>query len=265
MGYAKIILTTEGPIARIRLNSPRNFNAMTGDMIAELADALDACDADPAVRVAVIAGEGKAFCAGGDLKDMDGALTSAGRKHFADRFRNDLKRSGDVARRIRRLRVPVIAAVHGAAAGAGCNLALHCDFKIMTEEARLIESFVNVGLVPDMGGSYILSRYLPLSRLNEALMLGRPITAAEALASGIANRVVPPDRLEEAVAELAARLTVLPREALAKIKRLVNLSLFGGLDTVLAAEEEYQHGCALGDDFREGVSAFIEKRKTNFQ
>jgi len=264
MEYQKILLSIKDGIARISLNSPQNFNALTGDMGAELNDALDCCERDPAVRVVILSGEGRSFCAGGDLKNMDAILKNTGQAAFAGSFRNDLKKVGDAARRIRRLRVPVIAAVHGAAAGAGCNLALHCDFKIATEDAKFIESFINVGLIPDMGGSYILSRYLPLSRLNEALMLGKPITAAEAFDHGLVNAVVPAEALEEETEKLARQLKAMPILSLAKIKRLVNLSIFGGLDVVLEAEEEYQHLCAQSDNFREGVSAFVEKRKPAF-
>jgi len=264
MEYRKIILSIDDRIARISLNSPQNFNALTGDMGAELIDALDRCEQEPAVRVVILSGEGRAFCAGGDLKDMDAILKSIGQMAFADGFRSDLKKVGDAARRIRRLRVPVIAAVHGAAAGTGCNLALHCDFKVASEDAKFIESFVNVGLIPDMGGSYILSRHLPFSRLNETLMLGKPITAAEALDHGLVNAVVSADSLKEETEKLAKQLKAMPAQSLAKIKRLVNLSLFDGLDVVLEAEEEYQHLCAQSDNFREGVNAFVEKRKPSF-
>ena len=264
MNFEKIILIIEHGIAKIRLNSPHNFNSMSRQMITELIEAIDICDADTDVRVIIISGEGKAFCAGGDLKNMHTILQNSGSSYFADQFRNDLKLSADAARRIRRVRVPVIAAVRGAAAGAGCNLALQCDFKVVTEDAKFIEAFVNVGLIPDMGGTFILSRYLPLSRLNEALMLGRPITEAEALDWGLVNRVVPSDMLETEAEALASRLSQMPRLSLAKIKRLVNVSLLSTMDAELEAEEEYQHLCACSDDCYEGVQAFVEKRRPNY-
>jgi len=263
MEFQKIILTVEDGIARLRLNTPHNFNALTSAMMEEFIAAMDLCEQDSSVRVIIISGEGKAFCSGGDIKYMrtlfgeDGSVDSS-------RFTNDLRKTGDGARRIRRARAPVIAAIHGSAAGAGCNLALLCDFKIASQEVRFIQAFVNVGLIPDMGGTYILSRYVGLSRLNEAMMLGKPIPADEALALGMVNSVVPRESLETAATELAKRLKAMPALSLAKMKRLVNLSLFSGLDTVLEAEEEYQTLCASGGDFREGVEAFLDKRKPDF-
>jgi len=264
MNFDQLIFTQADGIARICLNAPESFNAITGDMVTQLNAALDICDSDPSVRVVILSGAGKSFCAGGDLKNMNRIMETSGQSAFADGFRRDMKLVGDAARRIRRLRVPVIAAVHGPAAGAGCNIALQCDFKIAAQGTKFIEAFVNVGLIPDSGGAYILSRYLPLSRLNEALMLGKPITAEEALDAGLINQIVPQEEMEAAATELALKLKAMPALSLAKIKQLINLSLFTGLDTELEAEEAFQNQCALSSDFREGVQAFAEKRKPNF-
>lgn len=264
MKFEKIRFTAEDGIARIRLATPQNFNAMTREMLVEFNSALDMCGENPDVRVVVVSGEGKAFCSGGDLKAMSRMFADGGQASTL-RFLTDIKLASDGARRIRRLQVPVIACIHGSAAGAGANLALMCDFKIASEETKFIEAFVNVGLVPDMGGTFVLSRYLGLSRLNEALMLGKPITAPEAEALGMINKSVPAAELETEVAALAGRLKSLPRLSLAKIKSLVNKSLFANLDAELEMEEEYQLLCAQSLDFKEGVTAFIEKRKPNFQ
>lgn len=265
MVFEKIMLTRENGIAQIFLSTPENLNALTGEMVAELIKAFDICEEDPGVRVIVISGKGKAFCSGGDLKSMGGIIKSGGQDVFAAKFRTDMKRVGDLARRIRRISLPVIASVHGPAAGAGCNMALLCDFKIVSDDAVFYEAFVNVGLIPDMGGVYILSRYLGLSRLNETIMLGKPVMAAEALSLGLVNSVVSRDNLEGETMALALKLAAMPSLSLAKMKRLVNMSLFAGLDAVLEAEEEYQPLCARSDDFLEGVAAFLEKRKPAFR
>jgi len=261
MAYRKIKLSIEQGIAFIELNSPENFNAITAELSRELIEALEQCNTDHGVRVVILSAAGKAFCAGGDLKAFGEHLAGDAKTDTTIEIGGDIRLVSNVARLIRRLRVPVICAIHGSAAGAGMNLALMCDFKIAAEDAKFIAAFVNIALVPDMGGTYVLSKHVGMAKLNEALMLGEPISAQEALDLGMVNQVVPKDELENAALTLAKKLISKPALALEKIKRLVNLSLFDGLDTVLEAEEEYQVLCAGSPDFREGVTAFFEKRK----
>lgn len=264
MDYKKVIMSIKDGMAFIKLNSPENFNAITPDLSQDLIRALEQCNIDPKVRVVILSAEGKAFCAGGDLKAFSQYLPCDTKPDTTIEIGRDLRFASNVVRSIRRVRVPVICAIHGSAAGAGANLALMCDFKIASENAKFIEAFVNVGLVPDMGGTYVLSKHVGMAKLNEAIMLGEPLSANDALNLGMINQVVPRDQLEHAALVLAEKLISKPALSLEKMKRLVNHTLFGGLDTVLEREEEYQVLCAGSADFREGVTAFIEKRKPNF-
>ena len=260
MERKKVILSIENGIAFIKLSSPENFNAITPQVSLELVEALEQCNVERNVRVAILSAEGKAFCAGGDLKGF--------RKYIDDaselKIGGDIRLVSNVARWIRRVRIPVICAIHGFAAGAGANLALMCDFKIASEDVQFIEAFVNVALVPDLGGAHILSRHVGMAKLNEALMLGEAISAQDALSLGMINQVVKRDQLDSAAIALAEKLKEKPSLALEKIKRLVNVTLFDRLDAVLEAEEEYQGLCAGTDDFLEGLTAFLEKRKPVF-
>ena len=264
MEYKKIKMSIEDGIAFIKLNSPENFNAITLDLSTALISALEYCNTDTKVRVVILSAEGRAFCAGGDLKAFSGYFASDTKPDTTIEFGHDIRLASNVVRNIRRLRVPVICAIHGSAAGAGANLALMCDFKIASEDVKFIEAFVNVGLVPDMGGAYILSKHVGMAKLNEAIMLGEPISAQDALALGMINQVVPKDELESATIALAEKLKSKPALSLAKMKRLVNQALFDTFDAALEMEEEYQVLCAGTADFREGITAFIEKRKPNF-
>lgn len=263
MRFEKIIFerqTTLNGLATIALNTPENFNALTENLLAELGAALDLCADDESIRVLVIRGEGRAFCAGGDIRAMQAGLDEGDRHKLA----RIVRAAGRVARQIRAIRKPVVAAVHGSAAGAGCSLALLCDFRVISEEARFIEAFVNLGLVPDMGGTYILSRYVGLGRVTELLMTGRALAAPEALDWGVANAVVPRKNLEDEARAWAERLITLPSESLARIKALINQTLFADLDLSLDREEEYQDHLAGTADYREGVAAFLEKRPPAF-
>lgn len=260
MNFKTLLLTVKEGVAIITLNTPHNLNAMSEELLGNLRDALDECTNDDAVKAVIIKGEGRAFCAGGDIFVM--------KKGVADNDSATLIRmvaiAGDVARRIRSLRKPVIAAVHGSAAGGGCSLALLCDFRVVTEDVRFIESFVNIGLVPDVGGVFILSRYLGLGRLTECLMTGRPLTAREALELGIVNLVTKQEQLETEALALARRIMSKPALSIAKIKALINQTLFTGMDLCLDREVEYQGLLAKSHDYAEGVTAFMEKRKANF-
>jgi enoyl-CoA hydratase/carnithine racemase len=265
MEYKKIKMAVEDGIAFIKLNSPESYNALTLEMSSDLLHALEACNVDPKIRVVVLSGEGKAFCAGGDLKAFNSFFASDDKPDTTIEFGSVIRSIGNLTRLIRRLRMPVICAIHGSAAGAGANLALVCDFKIASEEVSFIEAFVNVGVVPDMGGTYVLSKHVGVAKLTEAVMLGEPISARDALALGMINQVVPRDQLENAAIALAGKLISKPALSLAKMKRLINQAAFGGLDTALEMEEEYQVLCAGSGNFKEGIAAFVEKRKPGFK
>lgn len=255
-----IFYHVEENIAVVSMDTPENFNAMTEELLEALDGALARAADDPAVRVVVIRGEGRAFCAGGDIRAMKRGVDE-GDAHALARI---VRRAGDAARRLRAIRKPVIASVHGSAAGAGCSLALLCDFRVVSEETRFIEAFVNLGLVPDMGGTYVLSRYVGLGRLTEYLMTGRPLGAREALEMGLVNAVVPRDALDAETRVWAKKLVALPAESHARIKSLINQTLFADMGLCLEREEEYQDALASTADYREGVTAFLEKRAPRF-
>jgi len=264
MEFRKIKVSIENGIAFVKLSSPENYNAITPDLSQDLIKVLESCNIDPRVRVIILSAEGKAFCSGGDLKGFSQYFSSDTKPDTTIEIGSDIRLASNVARLIRRVRVPVICAIHGTAAGAGANLALLCDFKIASEDAKFIEAFINVALVPDMGGTHILSKHIGMAKLNEAIMLGEPISAQDALNLGMINQVVSKGELESAAIELAEKLKSKPALVLEKTKRLVNQTLFDRLDTVLEMEEEYQVLCAGSTDFREGIIAFLEKRKPVF-
>lgn len=260
MEFAKLKYSAANGIAFIILNSPQNLNALDEPMLDELSAVLDLCAGDETVKTAVISGEGDSFSAGGDIKVMlkilEGNLPNVS---------SGVRKLGEVAVKIRKLPKPVIASVKGAVAGAGFNLALLCDFRIAADNARFIQAFVNIGLIPDMGGVFLLTRMLGAARATELVMTGRMVNAEEALSLGLVTRVVPLEKLEEATLQLANKLSALPGAALGLMKDLVNSTAFTGFENHLDKETEYQVRCAGTADFKEGIKAFAEKRKPNFQ
>lgn len=256
MAFKKIEYSVNGGVASIVLNSPKNLNAFDEDMIDDVTAALDQCAADAAVKVVVISGAGKGFSAGGDLN-----MLSSGTVDFG----SEIQKAGQIALKLRTLPKPIIAALHGPVAGAGANIALGCDFRIASEDAKFVQAFVNIGLVPDAGGLYLLTRVLGVARATDLTMSGRPVDAQEALAIGMVNKVVPREALEEQVAKFAARMAAGPALAYAGIKALVFESEFKDFETYLKQEEAHQVRCGGSQDFKEGVAAFMGKRKPNFQ
>ncbi len=261
MEYEKIKLSICEGIANITLNGPKNYNAMNSTMITELNSALDACASDWNVRVIVISGEGKAFCSGGDIAEMVTGLAAG----ELVKFRKSMDESGEVTAKIRSIDKPVIASVHGAAAGAGFNLALACDFRIVADNSKFIQSFVQVGLVPDMGGVYFLCKLLGYARATELCMTGREVLADEAFKLGLVNKVVPVEELEAETVEFAKKLATGPSASYAKMKDLINKITFTELEEHLTAVSQYQIQSAMTLDFKEGITAFMQKRKPEFQ
>lgn len=260
MTFKTLLFSCADGVATVTLNTPHNLNAMSEDLLGDLNQALIACTNDAVIKAVIIKGEGRAFCAGGDIFAMKKGIEENDSATLARMVIS----AGDVARRIRHLRKPVIAVVHGSAAGGGCSLALLCDFRVVTEDTRFIESFVNIGLIPDVGGVYILSRYLGLGRLTDYLMTGRPLTAREAHKVGMVNVVTTEGKLETEALALARDVMSKPAQSIALIKALINQTLFAGLDLCLDREAEYQGLLAKTHDYAEGVAAFMEKRKANF-
>ena len=257
-----ITLDINDHVATITMNRPDVLNAFNDAFSPEFIDTLKRVQKDPDVRVVVITGSGRAFSSGQDLDDLKAKYVPGHEPHLGA----DLKKRYDPwVKRIRQMDKPVIAAVNGVAAGAGCSLALACDMRIASEHAKFIEVFVNVGLVPDSGSTWVLPRLVGLGRAMDLCLTGRPVGAEEALAIGLVNAVVPADELAAATAKLAARLASLPGRALALTKRLLNQSFECTLQDQLAAEAFAQETAGLSKDHFEGVTAFLEKRTPAFK
>ena len=255
-----LLIERDGPVAVLTLNRARARNALDPALVKALGAALPAVAEDPSVRAVVLTGSGGSFCAGADLK----AAMSSGMSAF-EHLDTAIDGYHAMIRAIVGAPKPFLAAVDGAAVGFGCDLALACDLRVLTTEAYLQEKFVKIGLMPDGGGTFWLPRLVGLGRAMEFLLLGEPVTAEHALSMGLANRIVPADRLQEESMKLAHQLAKGPPLAFAAIKRSVRASLGGTIDTALALEKQGQMRCLSSNDCIEGVTAWMEKREPTFQ
>lgn len=254
-----VLLAIDGPIARITLNLPKSMNALDFAMAGALGDAIDAVAADKAVRVVILAGIGRAFMAGGDLKvfhnDLPGAPATAD---------NLIKQFHRIICGMRALSVPVLAATQGAVAGGGLGLAMAADLVIAADDAKFVPAYTAIGTSPDGGTSWSMTQLLGTRRAMAALMLGDVIDAPTALQIGMVNWVVPRAELEAEATKIAIRLAAGAALALANCKRLVYRAATGPLDEQLDAEHAGFRACAGTADFREGISAFFERRPAKF-
>lgn len=255
MPYETILYEVTGGVGRITLNRPDKFNSFTEKLHRELQDALKQAERDPAVRSIVLTGAGKAFCAG---QDLDEARATGPLGDVVRRYYNPL------IQKLRSIEKPVIAAVNGAAAGAGASLALACDLVVMSEKAYYMLAFVKVGLVPDSGASYWLPRLIGYHRAMELALSGDRMTAQRALELGLCNKVVPAAELEGAVSEWAGRLAQGPR-SMGLIKRQFHRGMSYDLDDLLEYEAFGQEIAGHTADAQEGIAAFLEKREPKFQ
>ena len=251
----------EGPLATITLNRPDVLNAISEELLGALIDALEKCGEDNAVRVVILTGD-KAFCAGGDVKAMKAGLAAGDPGRF---LRGIIPGLHATIAKIRRLSKPVVAAVNGIAAGGGASIALACDLRIAAQKARFAQSFVNIGLSCEGGGSYFLPRLLGLSKATELLFLGEAIDARQAEALGLVYKVVPDAEVMTAARELALKLAAKPTFAIGRIKSLLNQAFDQDLMAQLEAEGQDILACGRRADFREGITAFIEKRTPQFE
>lgn len=259
---AEFLTETKDGVLTLTLNRPEALNALTGTMLKGLADAVTKAGRDKAVRVIVLAGSGRAFSAGADLGDVKKRM-AAGTFDHGDELR---KAFNPLILAIRRVEKPVVAAVQGTAAGAGASIALSCDLKICAVEAKFLNAFSKVGLIPDSGMTWLLPRAFGLSLALEHAWLGKPITSGEALRFGLVNRVVPAADLTAAVAEVVASLLAVPPLALALTKRAMNRSLeASSLEDQLEAEAQLQSFLGKTKDHAEGIASFLEKRAPNFK
>jgi 2-(1,2-epoxy-1,2-dihydrophenyl)acetyl-CoA isomerase len=253
---AEVETSRDGAVLTITLNRPDVLNAMNKAVHDGLAAALkDARDAE--IRAVVITGTGRAFCVGQDLTEFAETPTD-----IAERLRGSYHPN---IQAIRSLEKPVIAAVNGPAAGAGLSLAAACDLRTAADSATFIPAFINIGLIPDSGGTFFIARLLGPARAFEWMTSSRRLSAAEAQAWGLVSEVVGADRLAERTAELAASLAAMPTRAIGMTKRLFEAAPTNTLDEQLELEAQLQTAATQSEDFREGVAAFLEKREPQFK
>lgn len=257
----QILVKEENGIATITLNRPEKLNAFYGHMRRDFAEALERVGSDDEIHVVVITGAGRAFCAGGDI----GYMQELAKRRDVDEFERLLGSARRVLTTIRLMAKPVVASVNGPAAGAGFNVALACDIRIASSDATFAQSFAKVGLHPDWGGTYYLPRIVPANIACEMIFLGDSIDAQKAYELGIVNRVVAPEALEDETRKLAGRLAEAPPIAVAAAKRSIYASDQQDLEAMLQLEVEAQLECFESEDFKEGLRAFMEKRKPKFK
>jgi len=253
----ELLVETRGAVRVLTLNRPDKLNALNPALLEALADAFGGIEAEASVRAVLLTGAGRGFCAGADLtQNMGRDARDVGA--LIDKHYNPM------VWRMRALPLPVIAAVNGAAAGAGANLALAADLVIAAESANFTEAFIRIGLIPDAGGTYFLPRLIGDARARGMAMTGETITAAQAADWGLIWRCLPDSGFAEAALEFATGLAARPTQALAAMKQAFNASGANSLDTQLELERDLQHEMGTTPDFAEGVRAFIEKRPARF-
>ncbi len=261
---APVLYEQEGHVVTLTLNRHETRNAISEDeMVDAIVAACDKINKDHSVRAVIITGAGSAFSSGGNVKDMRDKKGMFGGtpNEIRDGYRNGIQR---IPLAINNLEVPIIAAVNGAAIGAGCDLTMMCDMRIASEKALCAESFVKGGLIPGDGGAWFLPRVIGLSRANEMAFTGEPVTAETALAWGMVSQVVEPDKLLDAANKLALRIAANPPSALRMTKRLIKEGEHAKLDSLLEMSASLQALAHQTKDHAEAVDAIIEKRTPNF-
>ena len=244
-------------VGKITLNRPEKYNSFVREMALSFQNTLANCESDDSIRCILITGEGKAFCAGQDLKeaiDPQGPeIEQIVREHY-----------NPIIKRIREIEKPVIAAVNGVAAGAGANLALACDIVTATQSAKFIQAFSKIGLIPDSGGTYFLPRLIGLPKATAFMMTGEPVSSEKAEALGMIYAVYEDAEFESKTLELARSIAAMPTKGLGYTKRLLNQSFNNSLEDQLDLEAATQSLSAHTDDHKEGIQAFLEKRTPKF-
>lgn len=244
-------------VAVLRMNQPDTRNALSPEVKRDLLAALEEVEEDDHIRAVVLTGEGKAFCAGGNLSTMKDMKLLDGRKRMQGNHR--------LIFQLLEMEKPVIAAVNGAAAGAGFSLALLCDMIVAEEQSVFVQSFVHVGLIPDLGGLHFLPLLLGPHKAKELMFLGERVTAEEAHRIGIVNRLAPKERLLEEAAQLAAKLAHKAPLSIGFMKKIMNQHLHRDLKTLLELEAQGQELCFQTEDYKEGLQAFFAKRQPEFK
>jgi 2-(1,2-epoxy-1,2-dihydrophenyl)acetyl-CoA isomerase len=252
----EVLTSRDGAVLTITFNRPEVYNAFNRDLHAALREALTEAR-DAAVRCVVVTGAGKGFCAGQDLKEF-GQVAGSIRDALEETYHPNI-------RLVRTLEKPVIAAVNGAAAGAGLSFACACDLRVASDAASFVPGFVGIGLVPDSGGTWFVHRLLGFARAFDWMCANTRLSAAEALEWGLVSQVIPAEAFAERVAELAAEWAARPTLAVARTKQLFEHAFAASLEAQLALEAELQQASVATEDFREGVDAFLQKRPPTFK
>ena len=256
MTYETLIVETADGVSLIRLNRPQALNALNSQLMAEMIAALDAAEADEAVRCVVITGSERAFAAGADIKEMS-------EKSYAEMFKlNFFAAAGE---RLAAFRKPAIAAVAGYALGGGCELAMLCDFIIAAENAKFGQPEINLGVAPGIGGTQRLTRFVGKAKAMDMILTARQMDAAEAERAGLVSRVVPLDQLLPTAMEAAAKIAALSPLAVMMNKELVEAAYETPLTQGVKLERRLFHSLFAFEDQKEGMAAFIEKRKPEFK
>ncbi|MDE0597715.1 MAG: enoyl-CoA hydratase-related protein [Dokdonia donghaensis] len=249
----------ENGVATLTFNRPEVFNSFNREMAFLLQDELGACNKDAEVRAIVLTGSGKAFCAGQDLKEITDPTLNPGFKKILEEHYNP------IIEKIRAIEKPIIAAVNGVAAGAGANIALACDIVIAHEKVSFIQAFSKIGLVPDSAGTFFLPRLIGFGKASALMMLGDKISATEAEKMGMIYKVTTLDEFNNTVTTTAVTLAQMPTKAIGLTKRLLNVSMTNNLEDQLALEGKLQIEASESEDFKEGVDAFVNKRRPVFK
>ncbi|MBA2380158.1 MAG: enoyl-CoA hydratase/isomerase family protein [Blastocatellia bacterium] len=261
MNLQTVIYEMNGSVATIKMNRPDALNALSSQLGSDLNSAIRQAKNDGA-RAVILTGNGRAFCAGGDLREMQAIGQKEGR---AEAFLDEpLKMLHNVIRSIREADIPFVAAVNGVCAGAGVNFALACDIVFAADDASFREAFVRIGLTPDCGGTFFLPRAIGEKLAAELLMTGDSISAERAERIGMINRMVPAATLMNEAGAMAQKLAAGPTASIGRIKRMLNASFSNNLTSQLSLEAECQLESGRSNDFREGVAAFFEKRPPGF-
>lgn len=259
--YEHLLVQQDGGVLTMTMNRPEVLNAVSDPMLDGLGEVLEEAARDEGVRCIVLTGAGRAFGAGADLR---GFAARRAADNGPVKVSVHLQKYHRVVRAIRGMPKPVIAAVRGVAAGASCNLALACDLRVVSEDARFIEAFARIGLVPDAGGGFFLPRLVGYGKALELAMLADEVSGPEAARLGLANLCVPLAEFDEAVQKLAQRLAKGPTRAYGLMKELMNAAVSSDLETTLRLEGELQDQAINTSDHREGVTAFLQKRPAQF-
>ena len=261
MNFENIIFKVQNGVAVLTLNRPEKLNSFTQDMHFEVREALDSIKADPSVRVLVLTGAGRAFCAGQDLSDR--AVEPGG--EGVDLGESVEQFYAPLILTLRQLPLPVICAVNGVAAGAGANIALACDIVLAARSASFVEAFCRLGLIPDSGGTWHLPRLIGLARATGLTMLGEKLTAERAEQWGLIWKCLPDEALMVEAMSMAGHFATAPTKGLAYTKKALQFSFANSLPAQLRLEAEMMRELGYSHDYREGVAAFMAKRPPKFK